>query len=432
MAVACSGGPDSFALLHALPEKNVPVVGLTVDHGLRPEAAEEAARVARWCAARDIPHEILVWAPSSAHPHESGDERGNLQAAARTARYRLLCEACNRLGIETLVTGHTADDQAETVFMRLRRGSGRGLAGMPSKRLIAGGAGAPLTLYRPLLGVRRTTTQAYAEAHDLPVSFDPSNDDEAFERVRVRALLGALEEQGILNVEALCRTAGEVERLTDSSWEHPAASQRTSWPDGSMVIDEAPMFLRDLERAIFAIGGATLPLPMGERSKAGARRASGEGNSRPDIPWGPIGGVIVEENRSGEAILYREPAALLGRADGAGGFEPIPAQPGDKHVFDRRFIVHVPGAIPGGTVLRPLGALLPRDIAFSTLDRQRLSTLPCLSRGGRLSHIPALCKDFIRTSLSGWKEADAFLDEVGTIEVDSLLDERFSGRVIRF
>ena len=367
--------------------------------------------------------------------------------------------------------------------MRLRRGSGRGLAGMPRRRLIASGAGEPVTLYRPLLGVRRSATQSYAAAHDLPVSQDPSNEDEKFERVRVRALLAALEQQDVLTVEALCRTAGEVTSF--SAMSDSEAGEATA--DGAMICsgDSA------LDAAVFAVGGRAQPLPgTGERSKA-AQQASGEGEEdlepltlslSPEPGRGDasgkrvLGGAIVEKSE-GRWIIYREPAALLGRKDlsprppvhggtGAsearrggedgvksppstsgmsvppqaggqgssygGGFEPIPVSPGEKCLYDRRFIVHVPHRIQENTVLRPLGALMPRDIAVSTLDRMRISTLPCLSSGDRLTHLPAAVKDFVGEALAGWKQAGPFLDKVGTFEAVSLLEERFSGRVIRF
>ncbi|WP_158548515.1 tRNA lysidine(34) synthetase TilS [Parvularcula marina] len=455
MAVAVSGGADSFALLHVLHEKNVPIIALTVDHGLRPEAAYEAAKVAEWCAARGISHETLVWT-SAAHPRESGglpqrhevpdraapvrDERskGNLQANARTARYRLLCDACNRLGLETLVTAHTADDQAETVFMRLRRGSGQGLAGMPETRLIAGGAGEPVTLYRPLLGVRRTETQSYAEAHDLPVSYDPSNEDDRFERVRIRALLAALEQQDLLTVEALCRTAEEAAELNRiEAARNVEASQiymRKSHVDASVQFLESFSSNSGFQdgaviEAVHAVSGSsTMPTRYGDlfHNDAGQIETVGRRYS-----VSTISGVILAYGLH-DAFIFREPAALLGRAGGAGGFEPIAVKAGEKHLYDRRFIVHVPEGIAEVTVIKPLGALIPRDIATSTLDRKRISTLPCLTRGDALSHIPAACQDFIAAALSGWKQAEAFLDNVGTFKADSLLEERFSGRVIRF
>jgi hypothetical protein len=149
------------------------------------------------------------------------------------------------------------------------------------------------------------------------------------------------------------------------------------------------------------------------------------------------GGCIVCEDAQYDLLIYREPAALLGRADGAGGFDPVPVAPGETHLYDRRFIVRVPADLDAGmgvpqTQLLPLGTLLPRDIATSTLDRQRISTLPCLARDGRLTHLPATCDGFVRKALSAWSGAAEFLSSVGLCEAESLLEERFTGRVIRF
>ncbi|MEM9233110.1 MAG: tRNA lysidine(34) synthetase TilS, partial [Pseudomonadota bacterium] len=317
MAVALSGGADSFALLHALHTDGVPVVALTVDHGLRPEAAEEAARVAAWCSDRGIAHKTLVWAEKP---------EGNLQANARTARYRLLCEACNRLGIENLVTGHTADDQAETVFMRLRRGSGRGLAGMPEKRLIAGGAGEPVTLHRPLLGVRRAETQAYAKAHSLPVSHDPSNEDDRFERVRVRALLAALEQQDLLTVEALCKTSKRMLATNDLIFDHwfdgewlglafcPDVEGPYEGPDGVFLLRGSLDWKEIVSRAIFAVSGSD------DRGENESVSDVSEYRNKGRLT---VQGTIIkpEHMEHGKLwpLIFREPATLLGRADGTGG-----------------------------------------------------------------------------------------------------------------
>ena len=128
IVAAVSGGPDSMALMHLLARwrataERPPVLVATIDHGLRPEAADEAAFVAREAAALGLPHRILAW---------TGDKpSAGIQEAAREARYRLLVAHAREEGASHLVTAHTLDDQAETVLMRLSRGSGlSGLAGM--------------------------------------------------------------------------------------------------------------------------------------------------------------------------------------------------------------------------------------------------------------------------------------------------------------
>jgi len=144
IAVAVSGGPDSLALLlltdRWVRERGGAAIALTVDHGLRPDSASEAALVGAWVKSRGIAHQVLSW---------TGDKPlTGIQAAARRARYRLLTEACAARGILHLAFAHHADDQAETVLFRKERGSGpAGLAGMAASRSLGA-----VRMIRPLLG----------------------------------------------------------------------------------------------------------------------------------------------------------------------------------------------------------------------------------------------------------------------------------------
>jgi tRNA(Ile)-lysidine synthase len=179
LGLAVSGGPDSLALLllahAALPGR---IAVCSVDHGLRPEAAGEVALVERVAAARGIPFTPLAvkLAP------------GNLQAQARAARYAALAEWAAAQGLGAVATAHHADDQAETLLMRLNRGSGlAGLAGVRPRALLEG---SEIPLLRPLLGWRKAElAQVVAEAGISPAD-DPSNTDPAFDRARLRARLG--------------------------------------------------------------------------------------------------------------------------------------------------------------------------------------------------------------------------------------------------
>ena len=200
IGVAVSGGPDSLALLllaaTARPKR---VEAATVDHGFRAESRAEADEVAAICAGLDVPHDILTvdWAelPTSA-----------LQEKARSARYAALAEWMRRRGLSVLLTGHHVDDQAETLVMRLNRGSGvTGLAGM---RTVAPLTGAKdLKLLRPLLGWRRSELEAICVAAGLTPATDPSNSDPRHERVRVReAITGA----DWLDAAALARSAANL------------------------------------------------------------------------------------------------------------------------------------------------------------------------------------------------------------------------------
>jgi tRNA(Ile)-lysidine synthase len=202
--VACSGGADSLALAAATafeaPRLGLRAGLLTVDHGLQPGSAAVAARVADWAKSAGLdPVEVLT--VTVAGP-------GGPEAAARTARYDALGAAADRLDATAVLLGHTREDQAETVLLAMARGAGaRALAGMPSRRG---------RYRRPLLGLPRSVTAAACTAEGLPVWADPHNADPAYARVRVRALLPALEEAaGPGAVAGLARTAGRIRADAD-------------------------------------------------------------------------------------------------------------------------------------------------------------------------------------------------------------------------
>jgi tRNA(Ile)-lysidine synthase len=179
--VAVSGGPDSLALLlltHALIGERC--VAATVDHGLRPEAADEAAWVADLCAARGIDHAVL----RGPLPERAG-HTANLSARARALRYELLQTHADAVGATQIATAHHADDQVETLIMRLNRGAGvGGLAGVRAKsgRVI-----------RPLLGWRRAELAALVTAAGIVAVDDPSNVSDRFDRARLRKHLSAID-----------------------------------------------------------------------------------------------------------------------------------------------------------------------------------------------------------------------------------------------
>ena len=182
IGIAVSGGPDSMALLLlANAARPGEVEAATVDHALRPGAAKEAAMVSALCQSLGIPHTTLVaqWAekPTTA-----------VQERARAERYRLLGQWAVERDLKALLAGHHADDQAETLLMRLARGAGvNGLAGM---RRVARVPGATVPVIRPLLDWRHSDLeQLCTDAGITPVS-DPSNEDDQFERVRVRKAIG--------------------------------------------------------------------------------------------------------------------------------------------------------------------------------------------------------------------------------------------------
>ncbi|MEZ5998825.1 MAG: tRNA lysidine(34) synthetase TilS [Hyphomonas sp.] len=186
VCVAVSGGGDSLALMvlaaHWAERRGRTILSFTVDHRLRPEAADEARHVAAIARQLGIAHETLAWADPKPR-----------QAAARAARHGLLAAAAAKAGSRLVLTAHTEDDQAETFLMRARAGSGwYGLAGIqPLAMTPATGAGSDVLLARPLLDVRRDALRQVLTAVGIRWIEDPSNDDARFERVRMRALLAA-------------------------------------------------------------------------------------------------------------------------------------------------------------------------------------------------------------------------------------------------
>ena len=222
LGLAVSGGPDSLALLLlAAAARPGGVEAATVDHGFRTESRDEARMVAGLCEKLGVPHATLTvrWD----RPPQTA-----IQEQARKERYRLLRFWAEERGLDAIATGHHADDQAETVLMRLNRGAGvRGLSGMHSKSVVPGSA---MPLVRPLLAWRRVELEGVCAAAGLTPAADPSNQDEKFERVRVRR---ALADSDWLDAEAIARSAdhlAEAEHALDwaarAEWDRSVRSKK--------------------------------------------------------------------------------------------------------------------------------------------------------------------------------------------------------------
>ncbi|HEV2895179.1 MAG TPA: tRNA lysidine(34) synthetase TilS [Actinomycetota bacterium] len=216
VAVAVSGGADSLALLHALRALAGPrgwrLAVVTVDHGLRPGSAADAAYVADHAKALGLPALVRTLGPADLAPHRQAGPAG----AARAARYGALWPAADELGCAWLATGHTLDDQAETVLLQLLRGAGPdGLAGMAVR------AG---RLLRPLLRARRAETRACCAAIGLAWREDPTNAGDGPLRNRVRQrLLPLLEELRPGATQALARTAALA--ADERAWLDPVVAE---------------------------------------------------------------------------------------------------------------------------------------------------------------------------------------------------------------
>jgi len=205
LVIAVSGGPDSVALMWLLARwrkalaRGPRLVAVTVDHGLRPAAAAEAREVKRLAKALALEHRTRRWT--------GGKPSNGVPAAAREARYGLLAEAARDVGATHILTAHTRDDQAETLLMRLLRGSG--IAGLSAMAPITERHG--LSLARPLLDIAKSQLTATLERAKIGFVDDPTNRDIAFTRARLRTLLPKLAAEGG-DARVLARLAARLAR----------------------------------------------------------------------------------------------------------------------------------------------------------------------------------------------------------------------------
>lgn len=287
-----SGGPDSLALLllsaAAMPGE---IAVASIDHGLREESASEVALVGEICAALNIPFTAIKVSLG----------RGNLQAKAREARYAALRDwaAGNALG--AVATAHHADDQAETLLMRLARGSGlSGLAGVRANAVLPD---SEIALIRPLLWARKAELEAQVAAAGITPVQDPSNTNRAFDRVRVRAHLA---EHDWLDAEALAASAGHlaeaaraIEWYADNDWEEMVALEEAADGPTYRYYANVPRIIQieTVCRIIAALGGR---VTRSEAGRAADRLWRGENAS--------LGGVLARassEPMKGSPLHWR-------------------------------------------------------------------------------------------------------------------------------
>lgn len=258
VVLAVSGGPDSVALMWLAARwrralaRGPRLVAVTVDHGLRPEAAREARDVKRLARSLDLPHHTLRW---------RGPKPGTgVPAAAREARYRLLAQAARKHGATHILTAHTRDDQAETLLMRLLRGSG--IAGLSAMARETERDGVLLT--RPLLDVAKAQLVATLKRAGIGFADDPTNRDPAFTRPRLRALMPMLAEEGG-DARNLARLAARIARanaaldvLVDGAERYLALKNEDNGHAGfdaaSFAVMPEEIRLRLLKRAIDRTG----------------------------------------------------------------------------------------------------------------------------------------------------------------------------------
>ncbi len=257
IAVAVSGGADSLALAVLLHDWARPLGGhvtaLTVDHGLRPEAAAEARFVARTLEPLGLAHQTLRW--------RGAKPSANVSALLRRARYDLLSRCCARRGLLHLALGHHLDDQAETFLLRLGRGSGLdGLAAMAPIVELPG-----LRLLRPLLGLPKVRLEATLRARGLNWIEDPTNRDPAQARARLRRLLPGLATEGLTaaRLAATARHLGRARAVLERELARLLVSAVSLDAAGFAWVDPAPLAaapgelgLRALARVLITVGGA--------------------------------------------------------------------------------------------------------------------------------------------------------------------------------
>lgn len=336
LAVAVSGGTDSMALLllarRWVQSVEGDVVALVADHGLRLESGAEARGVARWCRDQGIDCRILTLTLNT-----SG---GNIQHEARDARYRALFDWCRDHSVLHLLVAHHRDDQAETLMLRLARGSGlEGLTGMAPEVVQD-----DCRLLRPLLDFPKTAL--IAEVTGLPVVHDPSNRNRRFARVQVRqaapdlAALGLTAARLAVTTEQLARSEGVIESLTDRAKlrhvrPHPAGWLRI---DVAGLGQEPEVVAHRLLSRVAAWVGGTLYPPRYEGIEAlwGERDAARERT---------LGGALWLPKRGGQWLVCREPAAIAGN-------QPL----SDRQVWDGRFLAGEAVAAEAGWRIGAVGA----------------------------------------------------------------------------
>ena len=263
LLLAVSGGPDSTALMLLMVrwwrtlQIKPKLFAVTVDHGLRAESKREAAEVARLARKLGVAHATLRWTGKK--------PAAGLQEAARATRYGLLAAAARKLKATHVVTAHTRDDQAETVLIRMSRGSGLvGLAAMTRISPLPGDGQRGIMLVRPLLDVPKLRLVATLRAAKIPFADDPSNRDPRFTRARLRGLMGELAREGLdaRRLSLLARRARRADQAIEAVVDHAEAALTSLSPKRpSMSMDAAAysglpaeIGLRLLGRALTRLG----------------------------------------------------------------------------------------------------------------------------------------------------------------------------------
>ncbi|MGK9051794.1 tRNA lysidine(34) synthetase TilS [Neorhizobium petrolearium] len=362
LLVAISGGSDSTGLLLSLSKTNpsgsgVLIFAATVDHALRPESAEEARAVAALCGRIGIPHVIRRW--------DGEKPKTGLSAAAREARYRLLLEVADEVDATAILTGHTLDDQAETVFMRAARSEGEdnlGLAGMAEAVLLE----RRRWLLRPFLKTRRADIRAFLTAEGQGWIDDPSNLDPHYERVRVRGRLAA---ESRFDGAALARS---VERRTALSDAAARLVRDHLTVRHGVLAHLAPAGLEG-EAAVRRHALSLLAAVLGGRAHAPARASMDRVMAFLDggRPGRITAGRVIFDLRREGLYLSRENRGLV----------PLHIPPGEAAVWDGRYRIVNSGAseiVAGPTAPDREEALALFPAAPPAVAMRAMAVMPCV------------------------------------------------------
>jgi tRNA(Ile)-lysidine synthase len=308
---------------------------VTIDHALRPGSAAEARYVAAFCATRDIPHKILRW--------DGEKPATGVSAAAREARYRLLASAAAETGAGVVLTGHTANDQAETIAMRRERGDGRGLAGIAPATLYDGA----IWMVRPLLDQSRAALRTYLADAGIRWIDDPSNEKEEYERVRARKSLAGPDEDRIVAALLEQGRHAALERTDTGRRAADLIRGHGSQPAPGVVRLDAGFFqngdaaaARLAFRFVLAAVGGREHLPEAKRARAAYERlATGPGRVA-------LAGAVADR---------RKAAMFLHRETRAGWTGAAPAVPGA--LWDGRYRIAA-ARLPENAIVQSLGRTL--------------------------------------------------------------------------
>ncbi|MFD1880289.1 tRNA lysidine(34) synthetase TilS [Paracoccus pacificus] len=370
IAVAYSGGGDSTALLHLTTrwaaDRGRAVIAATVDHGLRAESADEAAAAGRAARKLGVGHTILRWT--------GGDSPGNLMANAREARLRLISDWARAAGAIAVVQGHTRDDQAETVLMRLTRGAGvDGLSGMAPARAVSG-----LLWLRPLLEIDRAGLRDWLTARGIGWADDPSNEKPEFERIRMRQAAAALTDLGITPV-ALTQVAENMAMARQAlGFFATRAAGGAEVRNGDIMLPFQPLAEQpdEIRRRLIV---AALRLVTG--ASYAPRRASVAGLMAGMREGGraTLDGVLITVDQH-RIFFGREPEAARR------------APPMQGEIWDNRW--YIKGALAPGQTVAALGydALAEIDWRGSGLSRDAAAASPAIWQNGALCAAPLLGK----------------------------------------